>query len=569
MAFSRTFVDWSASDETQERARTCYDELNGIVDDDAAPDDDIREAADLMRYLEPYLVLSRSTHYPEEALQASQAARKGKCLVFEKSRKELLKTLGEDRMLDERYLTDIGKLSEKGAFGIVYKGTYLGVPVAIKELREECEKTEGKSFRIEGKQMMLLRHPFICECIGYLEKPFRIVTIRYSRDLTTALQQRDAHGKPVLTKEDKFRIAYQLAAALLFLHKNNILHRDVKTDNIFLDENNNVKLADFGLSMYVEGVVYDAGSAPGSPLYMAPEVLEKKDFDVKCEVYTYGLMLYEIFTGRQAFEGIKTVPQLVAQQKEAEPLPVTKADWSHDDNDGLPPKELWTLAKQCWKYSPEERPTMEEVVNEIVRIGVQASIPHSKTAVNFWLSCSSFVFRDHLLLPELVGRCVKVPGIDMEELIKAAVPPTWKPIAISEFWLLCCWFPNFFVSRSSQRDMMRIVHSDWYVADEDEVRARLGDPKSRNFVIRPSSSDSMNKPFTLCVNMEGKVSYHRISHRYDEVEKCGFFTCESFILAKRFSSVFDIGECAKNDFGLSPATVHLDKAYAPVPLPHM
>ena len=111
---------------------------------------------------------------------------------------------------------------------------------------------------------------------------------------------------------------------------------------------------------------------------------------------------------------------------------------------------------------------------------------------------------------------------------------------------------------------MRIVHSDWYVADEDEVRARLGDPKSRNFVIRPSSSDSMNHPFTLCVNMEGKVSYHRISRRYDEVEKCGFFTCESFIPEKRFSSVFDIGECAKNDFGLSPATVHLDKAYAPV-----
>ena len=538
------------------------------MDDEAAPEDDISAAADLMRALEPYLVLSRSTHYPEEALQASQAVRKGKCLVFEKSRNELLKTLGEDRTLDERYLTVIGKLSEKGAFGIVYKGTYLGVPVAIKELREECVKTEGKSFRIEGKQMMLLHHPFICECVGYLEKPFRIVTILYSRDLTTALKQRDGLGKPVLTKEDRFRIAYQLAAALLFLHKNNILHRDVKTDNVFLDENNNVKLADFGLSMYVEGVVYDAGSAPGSPLYMAPEILQKKDFNVMCEVYTYGLMLYEIFTGRQAFEGIKTVPQLVAQQKEAEPLPVTKADWSHDDNDGLPPKELWTLAKQCWKYSPEERPTMEEVVNEIVRIGVQASIPHSKTAVNFWLSCSSFVFRDHLLLPELVNRCVKVPGIDMEELIKAAVPPTWKPIAISEFWLLCCWFPNFFVSRSSQRDMMRIVHSDWYVADEDEVRARLGDPKSHNFVIRPSSSDSMNKPFTLVVNVEGKVTYHRIKRHYDEVARCGFFTCDSLIPEKRFSSVSEIGECAKNDFGLSPATVHLDRAYAP-PLPHM
>ena len=484
------------------------------------------------------------------------------------SQQKMVDLLREGRMLDEKDVHVQGVLSKNGAYGIVYKGTYCGMQVAIKELRNPKDAEDAVSFRLEGTALWLLKFPYICEYIGYMENPFRIVTRRYSRDLTTALQQRDAHGKPVLTKEDKFRIAYQLAVALLFLHKNNILHRDVKTDNIFLDENNNVKLADFGLSMYAPGTVHDKDTSYGTVLYMAPEVLQEKDFDAKCEVYTYGLMLYEIFTERLAFDKVERQDELLEYQRLREPLPVTEADWSHEDNDGLPPKELWTLAKQCWKYSPEERPTMEEVVNEIVRIGVQASIPHSKTAVNFWLSCSSFVFRDHLLLPELVNRCVKVPGINMEELIKAAVPPTWKPIAISEFWLLCCWFPNFFVSRSSQRDMMRIVHSDWYVADEDEVRARLGDPKSRNFVIRPSSSDSMNHPFTLCVNMEGKVTYHRISRRYDEVEKCGFFTCESFIPEKRFSSVFDIGECAKNDFGLSPATVHLDRAYAP-PLPHM
>ena len=533
------------------------------MQDPFATEEERHEATDLMQNLQPLLMSSRSTHYPVEALRASQKeVPESKCLVFEESRQNLVEKLSQDLELDEKEVHVDGVLSKKGAFGVVYKGTFCGIPVAIKELREGLEKSEAESFRIEGKEMRLLHHPFICEYVGYLEKPFRIVTRFYPRDLATALAERDASGNPVLTREDKFRISYQLAAALLYLHKNGILHRDIKTDNILLDENNNVKLADFGLSMYAPGLVYDAGSAPGSPLYMAPEVLAREDFDAKCEVYTYGLMLYEIFTGRIAFAGVQSVEELQIRQKEREPLMMTRADWSDDSNSGLPPRQLWDFAKRCWSFDPKKRPTMEEVVTEIVKIGVKAAVPRSKTAENFWLSCSSFVYRDHLLLPELVKRCVKANGIDMERLIMEAVPRSWKLIDITDYWLLCCWYPNFFVSREAQKNMRRIVRSEWYVPDEVHVRSRIGDPKRQLFVIRPSSTNSFDAPFTLCASVNGVVTYHRIGRFIDETKRCVMFTCDSLIPGRRFSTITDVAEFVKTELHLSPATERLEQIYA-------
>ena len=533
-----------------------------ILQDPFAPEEEKRAAEDLIRNIQPRLTTSCSTRYTVVALSASRPGKSAaECIEFESSRERLVEELSQDRELDEKEVHIEGVLSDKGAFGVVYKGMYCGVPVAIKELREELEGKEGKSFRIEGKEMKLLRHPFICEYVGYMENPYRIVTRLYPRDLSTALAELDASGKPVLTREDKFRIAYQLAAALLYLHKNGILHRDVKLDNILLDEDNNVKLADFGLSMYAPGLVYDAGTAPGSPLYIAPEVHSRDVFDAKCEVYTYGLMLYEIFTGRIAFDGA-TEDEIPERQKVPDPLPITKADWSNNDNDGLPPREFWDFAKKCWSYDPKDRPSMEEVVTKIVEIGIKAAVPRSKTAENFWLTCSSFVYRDHLLLPEMVKRCVNVAGINMEKLIMEAVPKSWKVIKITDYWLLCCWFPNFFVSRESQKDMKRIVHSDWYVRDESEVRARIGDPKRQLFVIRPSSTNSFESPFTLCASVNGVVTYHRITRLIDQEKKCAIFICDTLIPGKRFMSITELGEFVKTDLHLSPATVPLDSIYA-------
>ena len=540
-----------------------YDKLNKIVDDAFTPEEDRRAAAEILRNLQLYLTNAFSTSYPADTLEEPQPEKPdAEPLVFSHAQAALVEKLGEDRELDRKEVHLGEVLSSKGAFGVVYKGTYCGTSVAVKELRDDHDPGQSKSFRMEGKGLSLLHHPFICEYMGHMENPYSIVTRLYPRDLTNALKQRDASGKPVLTREDKFRIAYQLAAALLYLHKNGILHRDVKTDNILLDENNNVKLADFGLSEYAPGTVYDKGEAVGTFFYMAPEVIHGCKFDAKCEVYTYGLMLYEIFTGRLAFDGLETVGELLEKQELAEPLPVTEADWSKTGANSLPPLELWEFAKRCWSFDPKDRPSMEEVVSEIVKIGIKAAIPRSGTAENFWLSCSSFVYRDHLLLPELVKRCVKADWIDLETLITEAVPKSWNLISITDYWLLCCWYPNFFVSRESQKDMKQTVESDWYAPDEAEVKARVGDPMRQLFVIRPSSTNSFEQPFTLCASVRGNTTYHRITRFYDATNRCPMFLCDTLIPGKHFSSICDLAEFVKTELHLSPAAVRLQQVYA-------
>ena len=541
----------------------CMTQLGQIMASESATDEEKQRAEELLEKLRP---LVESGHSMGTRGTPGDEETEARGLVFDRARKEVVDHLKNEHLIDEKDVHIEGVLSDKGAFGMVYKGMYCGVPVAIKELRKDCRADEEESFRIEGMTLRLLKFPHICEYVGYMENPYRILTRFYPRDLSAAVAERGLDGKTVLTREDKFRIAYQLAAALLYLHKNGILHRDVKLDNILLDEDNNVKLADFGLSMYAPGLVYDAGTAPGSPLYIAPEVHSRDVFDAKCEVYTYGLMLYEIFTGRIAFTGVQTVPELRERQKLPDPLPIAKAYWSNNDNDGLPPREFWDFAKKCWSYDPKDRPSMEEVVTKIVEIGIKAAVPRSKTAENFWLTCSSFVYRDHLLLPEMVKRCVNLAGINMEKLIMEAVPKSWKVIKITDYWLLCCWFPNFFVSRESQKDMKRIVHSDWYVRDESEVRARIGDPKRQLFVIRPSSTNSFESPFTLCASVNGVVTYHRITRLIDQEKKCAIFICDTLIPGKRFMSITELGEFVKTDLHLSPASARsahsLDNIYA-------
>lgn len=559
----------SGSDKKLENAQKCIEALELLKGDPHASEKERETAEALYNELCQSLVISRSLHVPVDSATAGtpvtatsssgteeeeeEEEEEAECLEFKSSRRRLLKYLEVDNVIDEKNLKVGDLLSDQGSFGKVYRGVYCGMPVAIKELRKDLARAESESFRIEGKTLRLLHHPFICEYVGHTENPYRIITRLYPRDVAMAVMECDVHGNPLLTLEDKFRIAYQLAAVLLYLHKNGILHRDVKLDNILLDENNNVKLADFGLSMYAPGLVYDYEAPPGSKLYMAPEMLTKFAFDSKCEVYTYGLMLYEIFTGRKVFDGVATEEELVRRQRKKDMLPLSEDDWSHRYGDGLPPRDLWTLATQCWSYYPDSRPSMEEVVNKIVTIGVHSAIPNSPKAESFWLKCSSFAYCDHLLLSEVVSFATKTDGIDLEELITDALPSSPRCLTIRDFWALCCWFPNFFASSHALMEMARIVHSPWFVSNEAEVKARLGDPTSSVFVIRPSPTEPLGAPFTLCMTKQGKQKYYHITRMLDTLSKRPLFYCNDLIYGKHFPSICALADFVVRNLELSPA----------------
>ena len=476
---------------------------------------------------------------------------------FFESRQLMVEHLEEDPVIDDRDLVVGGLLSQEGSFCVVYRGTYHGMPVAIKQLREGQYPRMEESFRVEGRVLSLLRHPNICEYVGHTEEPFRIVMRLYPCNLAHAVTERDGRGNPVLKVEDRFRIASQLASALEYLHQKGLLHRDVKLQNVLLDENNNVKLGGFALTMYAPGRILDIGDAVGAPLYMAPEVLSRGPFDARCEVYTFGLMLYELFTTRRVFPGVTSIPELLERQRQPDLLPLTDADWSQRFNDGLPPRELWDFAKRCWSYNPDERPTMAQVVREIVAIGVRAAIPRSPLSGRFWLTCSSSMYRDHLQLSEIVPRAVHVEGINLQQLITLATPPSWNLMTIAQFWMLCCWFPSFFLNRESQMEMRHIVESPWFVSDETEANNRLRNPSTGLFVIKPSTTDPFNAPFTVFTRMDGLLVKHRIYRMLSPGSndtKSLVFCCQSFTGGRTFPSIGALVDFVIGEHHFAPAT---------------
>lgn len=499
-----------------DKFQECVSKLEEVIREGAS-DDEKQRAKKLsgvaQRCLLTALIESRVDGLPREPQRtASETLQDG------------LKALEIGNRLDSSQLKEYGVLSDDGRFGVVYKGLYNKMPVAVKVLRPELATARDMElFIVEAQKMACLRHPNICEYIGYIPEPFQIVTRRYSQSLYSALTEQRRTGQRVFTRILMFRIACQVGSALQYMHESGVLHRDLKPENVFIDENGNARLGDFGLAQYAAGMVYDEGEPLGNKLFMAPEVLQQMQFDFRCEVYSFGLLIYEIFTGRCVFPGVMTAEELMEAQKTMELVPVTPDDWSQKPGDDLPPKELWDLAKRCWSYYPDERPTMAQVVEELTHIGVRAAIPSSAAAANFWLECSGGKYRDRLLMSDIIKHMKRPMNVSMDSVLIRVTPSDWIRFTISEFNDLNCWFPNFFSDPAVGNAMLRLSQKTWFMTTEKEAKNRLDGVPGNAFVIRLSTTNPMAVPFALETTTDGSQKKNQIKRCIDKDNYPVFF----------------------------------------------
>jgi len=525
------------------------EKLNIIRVDHKSSEEDKKQANDLLDKLEFILSSFANESSVEDIrlIRAKQANRKAGDKI------DIYGLLEEgDVAIDKKIILG------SGTFGTVYAGhiTSTGLPVAIKELNPDRSEGDLIAFQNEAEIMARMHHPYCCEYVGYLNDPFRVVTRRYPANLF------DMTKSNTLTVADRFRIAYQLASAISYVHSIGLLHRDLKSENVFIDENSDVKLADFGLTEYAPGRVKDDGSPPGSKLFMAPEMLKGEAFDPKCEVYTYGLMMYELFTGREVFDDVKSIEQLLERQKCKPMLPIYEKDYSGKDK---PPKELFDLIQSCYLESPKDRPELIRVMKSITDIAVHYFIKRSQTAERFWKSLCNFTFRDHVLLSEFVNGMISygiVPRYPEKETLTKAVPSSWNMMGIDQFWLLCCWFPNFYCQRNSYALMENIVNSPWFCKDDAIVKRRFHASSGNCFVIRPSGSnphsgsDPFHRPFTLCLRINGEAFYYRIERHSTRTSTT--FTCV-FTDDKHFTSISVLAKFVESEKQI-PVANSLEKA---------
>jgi predicted Ser/Thr protein kinase len=213
--------------------------------------------------------------------------------------------LSEGRFIPGRLLAGryrIIALLGKGGMGEVYRADdlTLGQPVALKFLPDEASHDQGllERFKNEVRIARRVSHPNVCRVydVGEVEDHI-FFTMEYvdGEDLASLLRR---IGR--LPEDKALDIARQLCAGLAAAHTKGVLHRDLKPANIMLDGRGQVVITDFGLAG-VADQIQGAEVRSGTPAYMAPEQLAGKEVSTRSDIYSLGLVLYEVFTGKRAF----------------------------------------------------------------------------------------------------------------------------------------------------------------------------------------------------------------------------------------------------------------------------
>jgi serine/threonine protein kinase len=198
-----------------------------------------------------------------------------------------------------------GKLIGLGAYGKVYKAIHIptNLFVAIKQIKKNILISEKKerNFFNEVETLKSMKHPLIAEFFDFFEtsKSYYIV-MEYcpNGNLSHFIQQSQK-----IEEKNALRLFLQLITALEYLHSvKHIAHRDLKSTNIMLDKNNNIRLIDFGLCKKCESNKSFLHTYCGTAYYMAPEIFQGKPYNTKADIWSLGIILYEMIFGYFPFD---------------------------------------------------------------------------------------------------------------------------------------------------------------------------------------------------------------------------------------------------------------------------
>lgn len=260
-----------------------------------------------------------------------------------------------------------GKMLGMGASGMVKKCDLYGAPVAVKfwDLGKMDDPT--LDFCQELEVLLSLKHENLVSFVGAIgKKGVACIALEFvaggsldkflefpsSKEINESMK--DGVWKPITPKNKynisiKLQMAIDAAHAMLYLHDNNLIHRDVKSLNFLVDpDTTNVKVADFGESAVKDSNISESvGSTP----WMAPEVYNSKVYSAKADVFSFGLVLYEIFTESYPVRfndmiAVGKIPEIVASLEEEYP-------------------EICGLIKRCCRTNCEKRPTMFNIVRDL------------------------------------------------------------------------------------------------------------------------------------------------------------------------------------------------------------
>ncbi|CAK6968199.1 tyrosine-protein kinase SRK2 [Scomber scombrus] len=239
-----------------------------------------------------------------------------------------------------------------GQFGEVFQGLWNdSTAVAVKTLKPGTMDPED--FLREAQMMKRLRHPKLIQlyAVCTLEEPIYIITELMKNGSLLEYLQKDKGT--TLGISDQTEMAAQVAAGMAYLELQNYIHRDLAARNVLVGENNICKVADFGLArvfMKENDNVYEAREGTKFPVkWTAPEAIHDNKFTIKSDVWSFGILLYEIMTfGQMPYPGMTNY---VVVQKLSQGYRMPCAPGC--------PRVMYDIMTDCWKQNEQDRPTFE------------------------------------------------------------------------------------------------------------------------------------------------------------------------------------------------------------------
>lgn len=246
----------------------------------------------------------------------------------------------------------------RGSFGLVYKGSLFGTPVCVKVVPvDEHNPDDIKQVEREIAALKTLNHSNLVQFFGLfsLNNEMYIVTEYISGGTVRKFIEKE---KDEINWGTRVKMAKDVASVISFLHSRNIIHRDIKSENLLLAETGEVKLCDFGLSRNVaEPKKKQRMTLCGTDDFMAPEIILGLDYDAACDIFSFGLFLCELILRERIEDVLPRGPESSFGLDKDKFLLLVPPDT---------PPELVCLVMKCCDYEPTNRPDAKQVLDSLL-----------------------------------------------------------------------------------------------------------------------------------------------------------------------------------------------------------
>ena len=248
----------------------------------------------------------------------------------------------------------LGEKIGQGGFSEIQRAKWLNLDVAVKIIFDpKITEQLKEEFNNEINKLFKVRHPNIINLLGVCTKNSKLAIVMELADKGSLFDY--LHKNPQnkdIPLSFKYKVIQQLIRTMLYLHEMGYVHRDLKTQNILLDNNHNIKLCDFGLTKSMCELNIGSGQFAGTITYMAPELFNRKAYDEKVDVFAFGTIVWEVFNRKVPYFGCEQ-HEIKNKLMNGEQLPITK---------GMPVK-IGEIVNKCRNIDASKRPSFKELAN--------------------------------------------------------------------------------------------------------------------------------------------------------------------------------------------------------------